>query len=156
MRRVANIRGLQTRALPDVTFVHVVTNDNTEDLAYTIIRNKALSNNSTMFEEDRRRTPEDDTLTVVKGYVGSYPNAFKRIPIDEIEARLGTYLEISNKLDYYNYSKKHGIQRNSPIFWEESDWHYQKYLKDKPIEAGLFDMYRFHRIADKTDASFEW
>ena len=156
MRKVADMRGKQVRAVPDVTFVHVVTGDDTGDLAYTIIRNKALSNNSTMFEEDRRRTPEDDTVTVVKGYVGSYPNAFSRILIDEVEARLDTYLKINNKLDYYNYSKKHGIQRNSPIFWEESDWHYQKYLKDKPIEAGLFDMYRFHRIADKADAKFEW
>jgi len=156
MRRVADMRGKQVRAVPDVMFMHVVTGDDTGDLAYTIIRNKALSNNSMLFKEGRRRRPEDDTVTVVKGYTGSYPNAFSRIPIDEIEARFDTFLKINNKLDYYNFSKKHGIQRNSPIFWAESDWHYQKYLKDKPIEAGLFDMYRFHRIADKTDANFEW
>jgi hypothetical protein len=156
MMLIADMRGRQVRALPDVRFVHVVTSGNTGDLAYTIIRNKALSNNSMMFKESRRRTPEDDTLTVVKGYVGSYPNAFGRITINQIEARIDTFLNISNKLDYYNFNKKHGIQRNSPIFWEESDWHYQNYLKAKPIEAGLFDMYRFHRIADKADASFEW
>ncbi len=156
MREIADIRGHQVHALPDVMFVHVVTGNDTGDLAYTIIRNKSLSNNSMMFKEDRRRTPEDDTLTVVKGYVGSYPNAFSRIPIDEIEARLDTFLKINNKLDYYNYSKKHGIQRNSPIFWEESDWHYQNFLKRQPIRAGLFDMYRFHRIAEKIDANFKW
>ncbi|MEN8246473.1 MAG: fatty acid cis/trans isomerase [Thermodesulfobacteriota bacterium] len=156
MRRIANMRGRQVHALPDVTFVHVVMDGDTPDLAYTIIRNKALSNNSMLFKEGRRRTPDDDTLTVVKGYIGNYPNAFSRIPIDEIEARIDTYFNIHNKLDYYNYSKKHGIQRNSAIFWQESDWHYQTYLAAKPVEAGLFDMYRFHRIAEKTDASFEW
>ncbi len=156
MRRIAGMRGKQVQVLPDVTFVHVVTGGDTGDLAYTIIRNKALSNNSMLFKEGRRRLPENDTITVVKGYMGSYPNAFIRIPVGEIETRIDSYLKISNKLDYYNYSKKHGIQRNSPIFWEESDWHYQKFLKGQPIRAGLFDMYRFHRIAEKTDASFSW
>jgi hypothetical protein len=156
MRRVADIRGLQVQALPDVTFVHVVTDDDTEDLAYTIIRNKALSNNSMMFKEDRRRVREDDTLTVVKGYVGSYPNAFGYIAIDQIEARIDLYLKIKHKLDYYSFAKQYAIQRNSPNFWEESDWHYRKFLKDQPVEAGLFDMYRFHRIAEKADASFSW
>ena len=156
MRRIADIRGLQVQALPDVTFVHVVTDDDTEDLAYTIIRNKALSNNSMLFDESRRRVLENDTLTVVKGYVGSYPNAFSRIPIDQIEERIDAYLKIKNELDYYNFAKHHAIQRSSPNFWEESDWHYRKFLFDRPIEAGLFDMYRFHRLAEKSNASFSW
>ena len=156
MRRVADIRGLQVQPLPDVMFVHVATDDESQDLAYTIIRNKALSNNSMLFDEARRRVIEDDTLTVVKGHQGSYPNAFSHIPIDQIETRIDAYLKIKDKLDYYNYAKQYAIQRNSPNFWEESDWHYQKFLKDQPVEAGLFDMYRFHRIAEKSDASFTW
>ena len=156
MRKVADIHGKKVQALPDVTFVHVVTGEDSGDLAYTIIRNKALSNNSMLFREGRRRIPENDTLTVVKGHVGSYPNAFSSIPIDEIEGRIDRYLKIKDKLDYYNFAKQHGIQRNSPIFWQESDWHYRKFLDDRPVEAGLFDMYRFHRIAEKSDASFIW
>ena len=156
MRRIADMRGLQVQHQPDVTFVRVDTGADSEDLAYTIIRNKALSNNSMLFEEGRRRVLEDDTLTVIKGYTGSYPNAFSRIPLEEIETRIDTYLGIRNKLDYYNYAKQHVIQRNSPSFWEESDWHYQTYLKRQPVEAGLFDMYRYHRIAEKTEARFSW
>ena len=156
MWRVANVRGRQVQALPDVTFVHVVMGDDAEDLAYTIIRNKALSNASMLFKEDRRRVFKEDTLTVVKGHVGSYPNAFSYIHIDQAEERIDAYLEIINKLDYYNFAKKYSIQRNSANFWEESDWHYRKYLKDKPVEAGVFDLYRFHRIADKSDSSFSW
>ena len=129
MRRVAGIRGLQVQFLPDVMFVHVTTGDDSQDLAYTIIRNKALSNNSMLFNENRRRVLENDTLTVVKGHIGSYPNAFSRIPIGKIEARIDAYLRIQNVLDYYNYAKENGIQRNSPNFWEESDWHYQRFLK---------------------------
>ena len=156
MRRVADIHGRKVQALPDVTFVHVVTGEDSQDLAYTIIRNKALSNNSMLFREDRRRIPDNDTLTVVRGYVGSYPNAFSRIPIDEIEDRIERFLKIKDKLDYYTFAKQYGIQRNSPIFWQESDWHYRKFLTERPKAAGLFDLYRFHRIAETSDAAFSW
>ena len=156
MRRVANMRGNEVQALPDVTFVHILTGEENEDLAYTIIRNKALSNNSMLFREDHRRLPENDSLTVVRGHVGSYPNAFSRIPIDEIESRIDRYLKIRDKLDYYNFAKAYGIQRSNPFFWQESDWHYRTFLEEKPIEAGVFDMYRFHRIAEKTNAGFSW
>ena len=156
MRRVADLGGRQVKALPDVMFVHVVTGDDNEGLSYTIIRNKTLSNNSMLFGESRRRILDDDTLTVVKGYTGSYPNAFSRIPIDQIEVRIDLFLRIKDKLDYYNYAKQHGIQRNSPGFWAESDWHHRQYLKGQPVKAGVFDLYRYHRIAEKVDKTFTW
>jgi hypothetical protein len=109
-----------------------------------------------LFREDRRRVPENDTLTVVKGHVGSYPNAFSRIFIDDIENCIERYLKIKDALDYYNFAKRYGTQRNSPIFWQESDWHYRKFGNERPVEAGVFDMYRFHRIAEKSDAQFTW
>jgi hypothetical protein len=156
MRRIAGIHGLQVQALPDVTFVHVVAGKASDDLAYTIIRNNALSNNSMLFKEDRRRQPENDSLTVVKGHVGSYPNAFSRIPLDQLDKRIDAYLKIRDSLDYYTFAKRYGIQRNSPIFWKESDWHYRRFLAEQPIMAGLFDMYRYHRIAEKSEAFFSW
>jgi hypothetical protein len=151
MQRLADMKGHQVQVIPDVTFVHVVTDDPDKDLVYTVIRNKALSNNSMMFEEDRRRIIDNDTLTVVKGYVGSYPNAFSRIPIDQMEPTIDQYLRIKDVVGYYNFSKSFSIQRNCPCFWEESDWHYKKSLELQPIEGGLFDMYRFHRIGEKAD-----
>ncbi len=156
MRRVADVRGLKVQALPDVTFVHVVTDDDNKGIAYTIIRNKALSNNSMMFDEAHRRVLKNDTLTVIKGYTGSYPNTFSRIPIDQIEDRIDSYLKIKDKLDYYHFAKQYGIQRNSPKFWAESDWHHQTFLKSQPVEAGVFDMYRYHRIAEKVDKTYTW
>lgn len=156
MRLVADMRGMQVQPLPDVTFVHVVTPEGTEDLAYTIVRNKALSNNSMMFMENRRRIPDNDTLTVVRGYVGSYPNSFAVIPIESIENCVNDYLHIKDKLDYYNFAKTYAVQRNSDLFWEESDWHYQTFLNRQPVEAGLFDMFRYHRIAEKSESGFLW
>jgi hypothetical protein len=156
LRKMTRIRGPEIQVVPDVTFIHVVTGDKDNDLAYTVIRNKALSNNSIMFSEERRRIVDDDTLTLVKGYVGSYPNAFCRVHIEQIEDVVEDFLKIKDQLSYYNFARKYAIRRTDPSFWTESDWHYEKFLKDEPVEAGLFDMYRFNRIALKSDSQFKW
>jgi hypothetical protein len=156
LQKVTGLRGPAIQVVKDVDFLRVVTGNKEKDLAYTVIRNKALSNNSFMFEEERRRIVEDDTLTLVKGHVGGYPNSFTRVNLDEIEEFIEGFLKIKDQLSYYNMARKYGIRRTSPNFWEEADWHYQKYLKDEPVEAGLFDMYRFDRIAEKSDAEFKW
>ncbi len=156
LQKVTGLRGPEIQVVQDLAFIRVVTGNKDKDLAYTVIRNKALSNNSFMFGEERRRIVKDDTLTLVKGHVGSYPNSFTRVNLDEIEEFVGSFLKIRDQLSYYNAARKYGIRRTSPNFWEEADWHYQKYLKDEPVEAGLFDMYRFNRIAEKSDAEFKW
>jgi hypothetical protein len=156
LQKVTGLRGPAIQVVQDLAFIHVVTGNKDNDLAYTVIRNKALSNNSFMFGEERRRIVADDTLTIVKGYTGSYPNSFTRVNLDEIEDFVESFLKIRDQLSYYNLARQHGIRRTSPDFWEEADWHYHKYLKDEPVEAGLFDMYRFNRIAIKSDAEFKW
>ena len=156
LQKVTGLRGPEIQVVQDLAFIHVVTGNKDKDLVYTVIRNKALSNNSFMFEEERRRIVDDDTLTIVKGYTGSYPNSFVRVHIDEVEDFVKSFLKIKDQLSYYNVARKYAIRRTSPDFWEEADWHYQKYLKDEPVEAGLFDMYRFNRIAEKSDAHFKW
>jgi len=156
LQKVTGLRGPEIQVVQDLAFIHVVTGNKDKDLAYTVIRNKALSNNSFMFGEERRRIVKDDTLTIVKGYTGSYPNSFTRVNLDEIEDFVESFLKIRDQLSYYNVARKYAIRRTSPNFWEEADWHYQKYLKDEPVEAGLFDMFRFNRIAEKSDAHFKW
>jgi hypothetical protein len=156
LQKITGLRGPEIQVVPDVTFIHIVTNNDDNDQAYTVIRNKALSNNSFMFSEKRRRVADDDTLTLVKGYVGSYPNAFCRVHIEQIENFVEDFLKIRDQLSYYNFARQYAIRRTNLNFWAESDWHYEKFLKDEPVEAGLFDMYRFNRIALKSDSQFKW
>ncbi len=156
LQKALILNGPEIQVVPDVTFIHVVAQNRDDDLAYTVIRNKALSNNSFMFGEGRRRIIEDDTLTLVKGHVGSYPNAFCRVHIDQIHNFAEDFIKIKDQLTYYNFARQYVVRRTSPNFWEEADWHYQKYLKEQPVDAGQFDMFRFNRIANKSDSKFEW
>ncbi len=113
MRRLAEMRGKHLQPLPDIEFMHVSMDGKEKDLIYTIIRNKALSNISMMFDEDHRRRIDDDSLTIVKGYVGSYPNAFSRIPIEKLASAVDAYLTIKDAISYYTMAQPFSIQRNS-------------------------------------------
>lgn len=157
MQRLAEIRGNRLQPFPDVAFIRVVMGGKEKDLIYTAIRNKALSNNSMMFKEDRRRQMENDTLTIVKGYVGSYPNIFTVIPAEKLNTAIDAYLEVKDTIGFYRLSQRYSIQRNNPDFWKESDWHNRTYLAQEPIDGGLFDMYRYHRIGNKADVkNIQW
>lgn len=43
---------------------------------YSLISNSGYSNITHLFADDQENLPDEDTLTVAKGIVGNYPNAF--------------------------------------------------------------------------------
>lgn len=88
--------------------------------------------------------------------MGSYPNSFCRVDINQIHNFVEDFIKIKDMLTYYNFARKYAVRRTSPDFWEEADWYYQSYLKEQPLDAGQFDMFRFNRIARKSDSKFEW
>ena len=54
------------------------------DLVYTLIINKAYNIITSMFEDAYHRDLEQDTMTVVKGLQGSYPNFFLGIDSSQV------------------------------------------------------------------------
>ncbi len=156
LRKIARVKGRPVQIVPDVAFLRVVVDNGEKDMVYSVIRNKALSNNSLMFSEDRRRVVKDDTITIIKGYVGDYPNAFSRIGIDHIEEAVEQYITLKDKIDYYHFGMSYAVRRTSPDFWAEADWHYRRCLEDLPVNGGQFDLNRFNRIAQKSDQEFKW
>ena len=75
MQKIAAINGLVLIAFPDLAFVRVKTGDKPDsDLAYSIIRNKAYKNVTSMFSDERDSETRDysnDSLTVVNWLEGS-------------------------------------------------------------------------------------
>jgi hypothetical protein len=146
LRQLANLTGYEIQALPEVSFLRVTTDNPEKDLVYTLIRNKKLLNVSFIFAEKLRREPDKDTLTVVPGFLGSYPNIFlsvqkQQLP-DFIEQLKHTRTESEKDLFYGRY----GIRRNNPRIWQYYDWFNQKYLNEQPETAGLFDMNRYENL----------
>ena len=147
MRQIANMKGFVQVAFPDLSFIRVRRDGNAEnDLAYTVIRNKAYKNVTSMLqdEEDSKfRDYSKDSLTVVDWLEGSYPNFFFTVDIDDVNRFAERYAELQDRDDYEHFVSIYGLRRTNSAFWETADWFQDEYLREKPVKAGLFDLNRY-------------
>ncbi|MEN8261395.1 MAG: fatty acid cis/trans isomerase, partial [Pseudomonadota bacterium] len=117
-----------------------------EDLVYALLRNEALNNVSFLFAENLRREPEKDTITVVPGFIGSFPNFFFSVEMKH----LGQFVELlgtaRSEKDFEKLYGTFGIRRNHRRFWRHADWFNEKNRQAHPIEGGLFDLNRYDNL----------
>lgn len=140
--RLLTLQGPPFSLMPEVAFLQVISNDGA-DRVYTILHNDGYSNNAQVFREERRRIPEEDYLTVVNGFIGSYPNAFFRVPQSELEDFVSMIESMRSEEDYATLVSVYGIRRNQAAFWPLSDKLSTYYKEAHPREAGLFDLNRY-------------
>jgi len=146
MQTIADIKGERLRAFPDVAFVRIKTDTPETDLAYTLIRNKAYLSVTSLLADESKRDNRDyvhDTLTVVRGLEGSYPNFFFEVEPDELEDFTNRLINIKTLDDYERFAGIYGIRRTNDSFWETADWFQDEYAKQLPVRSGLFDLNRY-------------
>jgi hypothetical protein len=113
------------------------------DLVYSLVHNAAHSNVAFLFDEEERRLPADDTVTVVRGHFGSYPNFFFEAPLHEVEAFADALRAVASEADYAAFVARYGIRRTDPRFWETADWLREDLRRRSPMEAGVYDLGRY-------------
>ena len=144
LRRITALRGRQLQSLPDASFLRVRSGAGpADDLDYTLVLNKDYSNLVSMLEDEDRRNPDQDSLTVVPGFAASYPNFFFTVDAADIDAFATQFAAIRNRDDYERFVALHGLRRTNPGFWAESDWFQASYRRLQPLEAGIFDLNRY-------------
>jgi hypothetical protein len=146
MRTIAAIKGERLRVFPDVALVRVKTGDPATDLAYTIIRNKAYLDVTSMFSSEKDRDARDrehDTLTVVEGIEGSYPNFFFVVEPAELEDFTSRLMAVRSRDDYERLVGIYGVRRTSDSFWETADWFQEYYAQQEPLLYGILDLNRY-------------
>jgi hypothetical protein len=147
MQQAARMDGLIVKFLPDLAFVRVKTGGRPEDdLAYTMISNKAYKSVSSMFENESledRRDYKDDTQTVVRWLEGSYPDFFYVVELNDIEYFVEEYNAIENRDEYEEFVARYGLRRTSADFWEQADWFSQEYAREEPLLSGIYDLNRY-------------
>ena len=134
--------GVAYSHMPDIAFVDVLTADSSNRV-YTLIRNIGHSNIADPFREDTRRLPEEDYLTVVRGFVGYYPNVFFQVNERELSRFVAAVAGLSSEADYSALMARYGVRRNASYFWHVSDRMHRVYREQQPLEAGLFDLNRY-------------
>jgi len=147
LRGATGTRGEKVAVLPDAAFLRVrLGSKPEEDLAYTLINNKAYKHVRSMFADEKigdRRDFDNDTLTIVKWLEGSYPNFFYQVELNDIEAFVSHYNGIKDRDGYEQFVARYGVRRTDSRFWAASDWFNKRYAREQPIQSGLFDLNRY-------------
>ena len=140
--RLQTLSGKPFSYMPEVAFVQVLEEGGGESV-YTIIHNSAYLNNTQLFREEQRRIPVEDYLTVVRGFIGSYPNIFFQLRAQQLGEFVAAIETLGSEQDYAGLLQRYGVRRTDPRFWQLSDSLHQQYRDIAPVEAGLFDLNRY-------------
>jgi len=131
------LTGASVGQLPQTVFVEI--RDGELSRYVTILRNNAHLNLTSMFAENRHRVPGEDTLTVVSGLLGSYPNALCRVEASDLPRFTAALASIENAADYERFIDEYGVRRTDPLFWQHSDALHAAWRLDAPTEYGILD-----------------
>jgi len=146
MQTLARLKGHDLDILPEMALIRVRTAQEQDDLVYTLLLNKALKNVAIIFAEDLRRERNLDTLTVVPGFLGSYPNFFFDVQQADLPEFISAIKQSRSSEDIEEFYSRFGIRRTNPEIWEHVDWFNAQHKKYRGIRAGLLDLNRYQNL----------
>jgi len=141
LNRLGDLTGSKTALLPEVVFIRM-TNSKGKEHFFSLIHNRGYANVTSLLSETKNRLPDEDTMTIVPGFVGAYPNVFwdiESVNLTDLADRVET---LATEADYQKLLDLYGIRRTSSQFWTLSDRFHNAFQQIAPIEAGLFDYNR--------------
>jgi hypothetical protein len=109
---------------------------------FSLLRNTGHANVAHLLREGAALRPDENTLTVVPGFIGAYPNAILRATPDQLPALAAAIAGLGSEADYTAFADRFVIRRTSPGFWAASDALHEAHARWSPLEAGLFDYSR--------------
>ncbi|HMS06386.1 MAG TPA: fatty acid cis/trans isomerase [Burkholderiaceae bacterium] len=80
LQRVAAVKGVSVQWLPEAVLLQVLPTGGGAPRTYSLLRNTSHRNVSSLLREKEELRPAGDTVTVVPGFLGAYPNALWRGP----------------------------------------------------------------------------
>lgn len=147
LQALAALRGSALQWLPEATVLRVDENPARADGGpgaryYSLLRNTAHLNVSTLFRERAMLVPEENTLTLLPGFVGAYPNALLHASPAQLPELLRAVEGLQSEADYRALADRFAIRRSHADFWAASDALMQAYQRHSPREAGVLDWSR--------------
>jgi hypothetical protein len=119
LSRLAGAHGIPVSVLPELSMLMIETARGPRSV--TLIHNDGHTNVASMFGEKKRRVPEEDTLTVVPGFLGAYPNAFFKVKQADLPRFVDAVAGLADESSFAELMGRYGIRRSDPGFWEHSD-----------------------------------
>ncbi len=142
LHKLNNMPAKAINLLPQISYVLVKDGDS-EHEAYTLIHHNAHYNISSLLNEEGQRAYDEDTLTIVPGFIGDYPEAIWYLNNQQqVEAFAEQLPLMQVEADYRALKSKFAIRRTHPQFWQYSDILHNVAKQYRGIEYGLFDYNR--------------
>ena len=141
LRRLAEVGGWVVKDAPEVAFLYIPDAPEGAEV-FSLLHRAEHYNISSPLDESDRRVPSEDTLDVARGFIGTYPNAFYKVPRAELGEFVGAVATVKGEADYAALQERFGVRRTDPEFWRVSDALHAIYRRMQPVEAGIFDLSR--------------
>lgn len=145
LQALSDVKGLPLQYLPEQSLIRLTLNSGEQRLV-SFVLNRAHTNVSQLYQEERRLRPSEYTLSVIEGVVGTYPNVFFDVSerdLDEVVRRIG---RLQSEQDYAQLLSSFGVRRTDKNFWSFSDSIHQNYMNASPVESGFLD---FNRLQNR-------
>ena len=140
LNRLNRVVGTAAKLLPQTAFVRI--RSSARDEYATLVHNNAHLNITSIFGERKERLPEEDTLSIIPGFIGSYPRIFFVVDESELAGFVDSIVALQTEEDYARLLDAYGIRRTDPKFWSNSDTFHLAYQQLYPLEFGLLDFSR--------------
>jgi hypothetical protein len=127
---------------PELSFL-IVTDNGRPEKMYSILRNREHQSLSWILAEKYRLAPEEDTLTILPGAAGAYPNQFFTVDKIEVMNFVSQAMAIKNKKQYQNFLDHFGVARMSNQLWPIYDFANSYLEKAEPVGSGVLDLSRY-------------
>lgn len=141
LRELQHLRGAALTLLPNVPVLSIENGGQRK--LFTLSHNIGHANVSTLLFEEKQILHDEDTLSLVPGIMGAYPNIFFDIQENQLPAFVAAIEKLNSAEDYTKLVDTYGIRRNSPRFWAYSDWLHEQLREQSKIEAGVLDYNRY-------------
>ena len=141
LQRLAAVKGASLAWVPEAVVLRIDDAQRPPQY-FSLLRNTGHSNVSHLVLESAELTPDENTLTVVPGFIGAYPNAIYRATAAELPALADAIGRLGSEADYRRLADRFVVRRTSAQFWAASDAMNDAYVQWAPLEAGLFDLNR--------------
>jgi hypothetical protein len=141
LARLAALRGPALAWLPETAILRI------DDAApgerhFSLLRDTGHLNVSTLLRESRALAPEENALTVLRGFTGAYLNAVYRLRRHELPELATAIGALRSEADYRRLADRFALRRTDPAFWAASDALQDAHAAWAGNAAGLLDYSR--------------
>jgi hypothetical protein len=139
LERLNQLSGMPATLLAEETLLQV--NTATGPVYFSLLRNTAYTSVAHLVE-NKNRVPHEDTLNILPGIIGSYPNAYALVDEADVAAFVDSISELKSESDYAALWDTYGIRRTNANFWLHSDMVHAAFRKADPVSYGMLDYSR--------------